>query len=216
LVRPGHPRAISHLDGNRYNHGRHALAWSVVLPVDAAALELSSPMRDLERELREAPFADKIAWDLLARRRNRLHATICAGMGIGKAPAVNDDARQALRDIGPITVELRGLFSGTRNIGRLYLRVYPEKRSNTNALHLVQQALGRPTTDMYLLGLYNLTDDLTAEETHALDALLSRWWDQPLLTVTASSLWLLGSRDDLVLDTDPPQPLQLSEPTTNA
>lgn len=168
-------------------------------------------MRDLHGELRAAPFADKIAWDLLPRRRDRLHATLVGGMGIGDVPAIEDVALRALRAIGPIDIELRGLFSGNVNVGRLYLRVYPQSRSGINLLHSVQLALGGPVTTIYLVGLYNLTDDLDATEAQALRDIIAKWWGRPLLRFTATRLWLLGARDDLVLDADAPRDLALAD-----
>jgi hypothetical protein len=211
LVRPGHPRAIRRAPGRPYMDGTHETMWSVVLPVDADALERAAPLRELESELRAAPFAGKIAWDLLPRRRAVLHATVCGGMGSGPPPLPGADARAALAAIGPIECELRGLFSGNVNHGRLYLPVYPEARAGgVNPLQSVQLALGRPPTDLWLVGLYNLVDDLTVAETEALARLLDRWWGVPLLRFTATELWLLGARDDLVLDGDPPIPLPLA------
>lgn len=209
LVRPAHPGSIA--EGRPYLHGKHHTAWSVVLPVDAGALEQSAAMRDLHGELRAAPFADKIAWDLLPRRRDRLHATLVGGMGIGDVPAIEDVALRALRAIGPIDIELRGLFSGNVNVGRLYLRVYPQSRSGINLLHSVQLALGGPVTTIYLVGLYNLTDDLDATEAQALRDIIAKWWGRPLLRFTATRLWLLGARDDLVLDADAPRDLALAD-----
>ena len=138
--------------------GRRDKTVSLVLPVpDVDHL--------IEAELRAQPFADKIAWDIVPRRRGKLHATLCG------APVVLDEAaRQALAGIGPIGVELRGLFSGTVNHGRLYLRVYPEKRDGENPLAHVQRLLGRRETGLYLVGLHNLVDDLDAREAAALAA----------------------------------------------
>lgn len=70
--------------------------------------------------------------------------------------------------LGPIDVELRGLFSGTINTGRLHLRVYPERRDGENLFRRMQRILGRRETDLYLVGLYNLTDHLEMAETVAL------------------------------------------------
>lgn len=188
LVAPHHPGVIARKGGTHYEMGRHDKVVSLVLPVpDVDHL--------LEAELRAERFAHKVAWDVAARRRGKLHATLC------NSPVVLDAAqRRALRDLGPITVELRGLFSGDRNLGRLYLRVYPEKRDGENMLHRVQRVLGRRETGLYLVGLHNLTDDLDAAETAALAALIERWWERPVLRWQVDALWLLGSRDDLVLD----------------
>ena len=167
--------------------GRHDRTVSLVLPVpDIDHL--------IEAELRAQPFADKIAWDIVPRRRGKLHATLCG------APVVLDQAAQrALAGIGPIGVELRGLFSGTVNHGRLYLRVYPEKRAGGNPLAHVQRLLGHRETGLYLVGLHNLVDDLDAREATALGDLIERWWERPILRWQVDALWLLAAWDDLVL-----------------
>ncbi|MBN9086123.1 MAG: hypothetical protein J0J01_04365 [Reyranella sp.] len=188
LVAPHHPRVIASAPGKDYAMGRHGKAVSLALPVpDVDHL--------LEPELRTMPFAHKIAWDIVTRRRGKLHATLCG------APVTLDGAqRYALAGIGPITVELRGLFSGTVNHGRLYLRVYPEKRDGENLLARIQRLLARRETGLYLVGLHNLTDDLDFREAAALAALIERWWDRPILRWQVEALWLLEAWDDLVLD----------------
>lgn len=164
--------------------GRHGKVLSLVLPVpDIGPL--------LEPELKAAPFASKIAWDIAERRRGKLHATLCGRPGIDRA---------ALTAIGPITVEVRGLFSGNINHGRLYARVYPEKRDGENQLKRVQRLAGGRETGLYLVGLYNFTDDLDAHEAAALAALIERWWSRPILRWQVDVLWLLAAWDDLVLD----------------
>jgi hypothetical protein len=95
---------------------------------------------------------------------------------------------------------VRGLFSGTINHGRLYLRVYPEKRDGENLLARVQRLLGRRETGLYLVGLHNLTDDLDAHEAAALAELIERWWERPILRWQVDALGLLAAWDDLVLD----------------
>jgi hypothetical protein len=210
LVRPGHPLAISRTPGRPYLDGRHGTAWSVVLAVDPDALARSEAMARLEGALRDSPFADKIAWDLLPRRRDVLHATVCGGFGEGPPPVIDEAALRGLGEVGPMEIELRGLFSGDVNLGRLYLRVYPECRGGTNPLQLAQAALGRPVTDLWLVGLYNLVDNLTASEADALRSIVDEWWDVSLLRFTATKLWLLGARDDLVLDGEPPRELALT------
>jgi hypothetical protein len=171
--------------GTAYQRGRHCKVLSLVLPVpDVDHL--------LESELKATPFADKIAWEVAKRRRGKLHATLC-----GSPPAID---RAALAAIGPIAVEVRGLFSGNINHGRLYLRVYPEKRDGENQLKRVQRLAGGRETGVYLVGLHNFTDDLDAHEATALAALIERWWDRPILRWEVDALWLLAAWDDLVLD----------------
>ncbi len=200
LVAPDHPGAIARQDGRFYEMGRHPRVFSLVLPVDGAGLAQSEAFLQLDGAMRRAPFADKIAWDILPRRADRLHATLCGTLSTADAPAIGAAIVQAIAEIGPFEVELRGLFSGNVNLGRLYLRVYPEKRDGSNPIHAIQAAFGRPAGDLYLVGLYNLTDDLDARETAALSDLIGRWWDVPLLRWTVRDLQVLGACDDLVLD----------------
>lgn len=202
LVAPEHPRVIPRREGKPYEMGRHPRIFSLVLPLDDADLQASPAFRELEAALKTSPFAGKIAWNVLPRRRDKLHATICGSLGTDNAPAISPEVRHGLAQIGPVTVELRGLFSGNVNRGRLYLAVYPERRGETNPLQAIQAAFGRPPGDLWLVGLYNLTDDLDATETAALAALVRRWWNVPLLRFTARELWLLGADDDLVFDSE--------------
>lgn len=199
LVAPHDPRVIATKDGTSYDMGRHPTAYSVALPVSADALEASPAYQALDAELRAAPFARKVAWHVMVNRRERLHATICGSLG-SEPPAIEAARRAGLAGLGPIRAEIRGLFSGNVNRGRLYLRVYPALRDGANLFHTVQRALGRPTTDLYVVGLWNLMDDLDAGEAAFLAAMIERWWSRTLLQVEADELWLLGARDDLVLD----------------
>ena len=151
----------------------------------------------MESEIRAASFAPKIAWDIVERRKHKLHTTICGSLGTGDMPSIDT---RALPAIDSLQVELRGLFSGNVNVGRLYLRAYPECRNGENLFKLIQRALGRKETDLYVVGLYNLTDHLDAGEAHDLGALVQRWWDRPLLRMQIDHLWLMGAKDDLVLE----------------
>jgi hypothetical protein len=200
LIAPSHPRVIPTRDGTTYRMGRHAPVFSLVLPVPGSALRESEAYQDLGRELRAAPFADKIAWDLLDRRQDKLHATVCGSLSTNEPPTIDETARRQLASFGPIGIEVRGLFSGNVNRGRLYLRVYPERRHGKNVFHLIQQALNRPQTDLYVVGMYNLFDDLDAHETAGLSDIIERWWGRVVLRFEADHFWLLVAMDDLVLD----------------
>ncbi len=202
LVAPDHPGVIPAREGTFYDRGRHPRVYSLVLPVSWTALTASPAFRELDGELRSAPFAPKIAWEVMERRRERVHATVCGSLAVEPEapPTIAPAQRRDLAALGPIAVELRGLFSGSVNVGRLYLRVYPERRKGANMLRHVQRILGRRETDLYVVGLYNLADDLNAAEAAALAAMLERWWHRPILRLELSHLWLLWARDDLVLD----------------
>ena len=200
LIAPDHPDSIHSRPGASYRMGRHERIFSLVLPVPPDALETSASYQELERDLRHSPVANKVAWDLLPKRRDKLHATICGSLSKDLPYRISDDERAALRQLGPLRVEVRGLFSGNINVGRLYLRVYPECRKGMNLLRRIQRSLGRPETDLYLVGLYNLTDHLEATEAEELQDIVARWWDRSILTLDVDCLWHLGSSDDLVLD----------------
>ncbi|HZB54278.1 MAG TPA: hypothetical protein VE527_11650 [Reyranella sp.] len=200
LVAPHHPRVIARREGRPYEMGRHEPIFSLVLPIADALLRRSAAYLALEAELKASSLAPKIAWNVVERRRHKLHATLCGSLARGETPPVLDAAQgDALKRLGPVTVELRGLFSGNVNRGRLYLRAYPEKRDGLNMFHRIQQVLGRRMTNLYVVGIYNLTDDLDASECSILSALLARWWDRSIVTFQAEALWLLGASDDLVL-----------------
>lgn len=200
LVAPDHPRVIQTREGSSYVMGRHERVFSLVLPVSADLLQQSPAYRELDADMRASPFAGKIAWDVMDRRRDKLHATICGSLSTGVAPVLDQDRRRALTEIGPIAVELRGVFSGSVNRGRLYLRAYPESRNGENVFRSIQRSLGCRETDLYVVGLYNMTDDLDATEAAALATLIERWWDRAILRFEIDHLWLMGASDDLVLD----------------
>ncbi|MCG7392359.1 hypothetical protein MHY87_05515 [Microvirga sp. ACRRW] len=171
-----------------------------MLPVPDDLLRQSPAYNDLDAEMRVSLFAGKVAWDVLGKRWDKLHATICGSLSTDVPPVLDQEQRRALTALGPISVELRGMFSGNVNRGRLYLRAYPEKRNGENVFRQIQCILGRRETDLYVVGLYNLTDDLDAAEAAALASLIDRWWDRTLLRFDIDHLWLMGASDDLVLD----------------
>lgn len=213
LVAPDHPRLIARKAGTPYEGGRHGTVVSLVLPVPGDLLHEAAAYRALEADLRAAPFGTKIAWDIMERRRHRLHATVCGSLASGQAlPAIDTERRSALARLGGMGVELRGLFSGTVNRGRLYLRVYPERRDGLDVLRSVQRLMGCRETGFYVVGLFNLVDDLDAVEAAALARLLEVWWSRPLLRYRADRLELLAARDDLVLDSEVVERLPLLSP----
>jgi hypothetical protein len=201
LVNPLHPDVIASVPGKSYAMGLHPRIHSLVLPVSAAELAGSAGFREMEDQLRRSIVAPKISWDIVERRKDRLHATIAGSLGEGEpAPVLPPDALAALARLGPLRVQLRGLFSGNVNRGRLYLKAYPETCDGQNPFQLIQRLLGRTATDLYVVGLYNLTDHLTPDEATVLAQIIERWWQQDLLEITVHELWLLSSCDDLVLD----------------
>lgn len=200
LLAPDHPDCIRSDPARGYEAGRHGRIFSLVVPVPENLLTSSPAFQELNEALRSSRFGAKLAWDLLPRRRGKLHATICGSLGLEAAPTIGAERRRALAEIGPVSFEVRGLFSGNVNVGRLYLRLYPECRNGTNPMREIQSRMGRPQTDLYPIGLHNLLDHLDPAEAADLARLVESWWDRVLLRFESDRLWLLGASDDLVLD----------------
>jgi hypothetical protein len=135
------------------------------------------------------------------RRQEKLHATLCSLPVAGaKIPVISERRRRDLAGFGRADFEVRGMFSGNINVGRLYLRTYPGRRHGTNAFQQIQRALGYRETDLYLVGIYNFTDDLDAVGAIRLERALERRWDRPILRFQADHVRLLRTAADLVLD----------------
>jgi hypothetical protein len=201
LVAPAHPDVIGARAGTSYRMGRRERVVSLVVPVPGGVLRRSQAYREMDERLRAQSFAGKMAWSVLDERWDKLHVTVCGSLRTGDEPLViHPDQVEALRTIGPISVELRGLFLGNVNRGRIYLRAYPEKRDGRNLFHRVQEILGCRRTNLYVVGLHNLQDHLDPAETRDLAGFVEQWWDRTILRFTADRLWLLASTDDLVLD----------------
>lgn len=202
LVAPDHPDIIAEAPDQGYRMGRHETTWSLVLPVPWDALAASPGFRRLDQGLREGPLARKICWKSVDAREAVLHATLCSTLATGDPYPANPAWRVALAGLPPFAVDVRGLFSGSINRGRLYLKVYPEQRQGENAIQQVQRAFGSRQTALYVAGLYNLTDHLDTAETAWLAAFLTDHRDTPLTTLTVETLWIQGVRDDLALDSE--------------
>lgn len=200
LVSPDHPDVIRADASRGYAMGKHGTRWSLVIPVEWEKFATSPALQALQAELRASPLARKLAWDIEEKRRSVLHATLCGGLGEGTAPNTRP-WRAALKAVPPFSAMLRGLFSGNVNLGRLYLKLYPEDRDG-NAAKAVQRALGRLETALYVMGWHTLTDHLDAAETAWLAGCLARWRDTDFLRLEVTELQLLGARDDLALDSE--------------
>jgi len=136
--------------------GRYERIFSLVLPIPPGELEKSAAYQALEGELRQSPFATKIAWDLLSRRRERLHATICGSLSKDVPYRISDDERAAPRQLGPLRVEVRGLFNFVDHLEAV----------EAAALHdLIQRWWDRSilTVDLNALWLLGASDDLVLD-----------------------------------------------------
>jgi len=200
LVAPDHPLVISSKPGSSYKRGVHELIYSIAIPIVADELLSSAAFKKLCNEIALSKFSHKLSWDIFNRRKSKLHATVCSAVSTGSAPDLDERMCEELRAIGPISVCIRGLFSGNINVGRLYLKVYPELRDGTNVCHQIQNIFQSPITDLYVVGLFNFAEELNLEETQELREILEFWKNVDFLVSRIENLWLLKSRDDLVLN----------------
>ena len=203
LVAPDHPaviRSVQHLD---YASGRYdARRISLILPVDADALAASATFQDIQRDLAARSLGGKVAWELSRRRASRLHATLVPGIAEEDLAGVAARVAEVMETYGPLRYRLGGPFVGTRNRGRIYFTVFPEWIGDGDVFSLLQEALGVPRTRFYVVGYYNLTDELTGEESADLAAFLATWADATVAELTAPSLTLLATHDDLALESE--------------
>lgn len=201
LVAPEHPAVIDRPAQLDYERGRYARPrFSLVLPVDAADLQRSASFRALESDLRAQMFSRKIAWDMLALRAAKLHVTLAGALPEAGLDACASAASRFLERWGPLSFRLGGPFCGTRNRGRIYFKVYPERLDDADAFGLLQELVQVPRKALYLLGYYNLREELSAAEAAELHAFLERRGSAELAELSAASLLLLGTHDDLALD----------------
>lgn len=204
LVAPNHPAVIPSMPGKDYRNGRYERArYALVAPVPAAALAASDCFRAADDALRSATFAGKIAWDVCARRADRLHATLVSQLYPPDADRVIEPVADALRALGPITFRLSGPFVGDRNLGRIYFPVYPQQIDGDDAFGRLQEAAGAPRTRFYAVGYYNLTDELDPHEAAELAVLLGRWGPETMAEIPLSHIELHATNDDLVLSSHP-------------
>ncbi len=201
LVAPGHAQAIRSAEGRDYVDGHYAAARdALVVHLPAEALEAAAPFRELEAEMRASRFAAKVAWDLGARRRQVMHATLAGPIDAAAATRCADETARFLKRHGAIAFRLGGPFVGNRNHGRIYLPLYPRMIDGDDAFGALQAACGRPRSRFYAAGMWHLRDGLDAVEAAALGALVDKWWGREMLRVDAARFGILRVHDDLALD----------------
>jgi hypothetical protein len=200
LVNAGHPAVISEVEGRDYRNGtyektRHAL----VMPISADAFFESDEAQALELAMKSSSFAPKIAWDLCELRRSKLHATLASGISEADLDRCAAAVQNLLDEVGSISVCLKGPFQGTRNTGRIYFPVYPQKIRGEDPFALVQKSIGVAPTKLYLVGYYHMRQELDPLETSELAGLIDRWRDRIVVTTTIPFLELYATNDDLAL-----------------
>jgi hypothetical protein len=201
LVDPAHPAVIP-ADGE-YVMGRYARArLSLVLFVPLGRLADQPAYQALRADLGRASVGGKIAWEVLERRRDVLHATICSGLDAAAPASEVRRIGAALAATAPFRVRVAGPWvSESFNTGRLYLPVYPELRDGgADAIASVQRRLGCRESRFYAVGALNLTGDLTPAETAELGAVVAAYRETILLEATVRELHVAATHDDLLLE----------------
>jgi len=204
LISPSHPAALRSAPGTDYQDGRYnAERYSLVVPVDFRDLAASAAFQALELELRNSCFTTKIAFDLCEQRASKLHVTIGNGLPqSGLGPRAQAVARQ-LAKLGSVRFRLLGPFLGFKNTGRIYFPAYPESVGGQDAFGLIQDALGVPRTRFYVLGYYNLLDELDLDQTSALQRIVDAWSHIKICDVQSNTCLIQATNDDLVLSGRP-------------
>jgi hypothetical protein len=199
LVAPAHPRVIRSSPARPYDMGWCAEArYSLVVPIAADALAASPAFQRLEQELRALPLASKIAWSMLARRAAHLHVTLAGGLERAALDRHSEAVRRVVSELGALRLRVGEPFIGEKNFGRIYFATYPERRAD-DVFARIQDAVGARRSGLYLLGYYNLLDELDASEAQALFELLERWRDATMAELTVAELLLIATHDDLAL-----------------
>ena len=198
LVNPSHPDVIA-IDED-YCMGTYTTKRnSLVLPVSDERLHETAIFIGLEKALRNASFSGKIAWDLLDKRKNLLHATISSGLSDDCTEHVTKALQSFLNTSPYKKYRLGGIFIGPVNTGRLYLKVYPEANGAGHIFGEIQSLLGLKQTKFFLVGYFNLTDHLDQHQTQELSTILDRFRNETLWEDDIRELWLISTQDDLVL-----------------
>ena len=200
LVNAEHPAVISEVDGRDYRNGTYEKTrYALVMPISAEALLRSDEAQALALAMKSASFAPKIAWELCERRGSRLHATLAGGIQEADLSRVVASVQELLDQTGPISVRLKGPFLGTRNTGRIYFPVYPQKIGGEDAFAQVQERIGVSPTKLYLVGYYHMREQLNPIETSELAEMIDRWRERVVAVTTVPFLEIYAVNDDLAL-----------------
>lgn len=204
LVAPRHPAALLEVPDQDYRDGTYVKPrYSLVAPVRAEALTASPAFQALERDMRAASFARKIAWDLCERRAPKLHASIINDLSEADTGRCAAAVARVLPRLGPLSFQLGGPFIGNKNTGRIYFPVYPQAVGGEDSFSLIQDAVGAVRTRFYVVGYYHFTDQLDPAETVDLSLMLDRWGPATLAELPVDSFVVHATNDNLALSGRP-------------
>ncbi len=197
LVDSNHPLALNVDSDKNYRYGHREAKQSMIIPIDGDALFESQNLKDFVHRISNTSVGRKICWDMKRIRHEKLHATIC---GFSSQSALPKLPFETIQGIHAFSFELRGLFMGNFNTGRIYICLYPECEEDTPITDRITDAIGIPANRLLLCGFLNLKEELTATEAKVLDELCSAASSIVFGSQVCEELIILESTDDLVLN----------------
>jgi hypothetical protein len=163
---------------------------SVVLPIDAVAVGTDPAIGQFVADLRDGPAAGLVWWEGLARRAERLHATVCGAIDSEANPP--DIAGETMLAV------VRGPWIGRVNTGRIYLPVEIPDAADRRRLVSVRDHYDVPHRPL-LAGYLQLTDDLYGAAFVALRQLILEFQEAANIPLAVTALTVLETMDDLAL-----------------
>lgn len=201
LISPKHSLCINQVNNFDYAYGSYGKPrYSLIVPIDFETLKSSSAFTSCDTRLRDCSFAKKIDWNLVTKRKNKVHITIASGLLSDEANKILTTAARFVLSTGAIYFQVKGPYVGSKNTGRIYFPVYPENKNGKDVFASIQKAIGFPLTRFYAIGYYNLCDELDEVETTELRYFLNDWCDEILIQSCVKSFDILETHDDLVLN----------------
>lgn len=197
LFAPAHPRVLATLPGRDYRNGSYSRARTSLI-IDLASTVREHPLlREVDDRLRASSFRSKVAFDSLAQRMSSLHATI-----IGDVPYVPKLHREAVRSVtaegGVLRPLLHGPFIGGFNVGRIYLPLEFDDPIDAGRITRWNGVFGRASPRLIAVGVWNLSDELSASEAGELAQLIAGWRSPPARLRLDRLSWT-ATHDDLTL-----------------
>lgn len=199
LVAPHHPKVLSESADGLLMGMYTESVYSVILELEWSVFGNAMAFQGLFVDLKQSCFASKIAWDMFESRRDKLHVTICGRIDPLVIQQHVDEWRAQLAQTSLQRFQVVGLFAGQFNRGRLYAKLRPVPDNSRASLRELADVLGCATTPIHLVGLFNLTDELSEFEAQELNRLIQKWWNVSYFTITPTHLTLSSTRDHLNL-----------------
>lgn len=163
---------------------------SVVVPIEAAAVSADRGIVEFLAALEDGPAAAMVWWTGIARRSDRLHATVCGA--IDHDATIPDMAGETMLAV------VRGPWIGRINTGRVYLPVEFPDADDRRRLTELRDHFDVPHRPL-LAGYLQLTDDVIGPAYLHLRELIGTYQSAVHVPLAVSALQLMETMDDLAL-----------------